>query len=172
MQCLGSNIYGLEFSDEIFAYAYSAQEETHPNTLVIDELQMVISSTALKLKPYYPEGPLLRKKNKNEVAIHIVKSGLPLLQYPLLNDLTLINPYEMKLSPDQSVRQVGALQIHFTTVKEQACLVMDVKRLGYTTANCYEIINTLLATKPQQFIEHFFENKYVRTHYFTAEFHH
>jgi hypothetical protein len=95
------------------------------------------------------------------VAFEIVKQKLHMLQYPLIGETHLINPFEEKII-DSNFRSLSSLKISPLIFQGRASLVFDVRKINFTIKNCME----LARQKSRLEIAELFEGKWVRTIYF------
>lgn len=85
---VGSNIYNVEFVEDIFVYYGSPINDT--DTIPYEE-NLFIS----KIKLDMPEYKFSRSERIN-IVLSIIRNGLHLIEYPIINDCTIMNTFELQ----------------------------------------------------------------------------
>nr|QZA51942.1 piwi d [Paramecium bursaria] len=146
---VGSNIYKINFTDELYLYesTHGLQFENH-----------MLSPQKLEL----PQKQI-SKEQRIDIAFFIIKHALKLLEYQIINENIVINPFEFYIHGN--LRGISTMKI---CKRDTLSIAIDVRKIFFSVDNCYQLIEQL---QKQNIDEHnYFKDKYVRTRYTNKHF--
>ena len=144
---VGSNIYEIEFLDELYVY-YGNKTI---NTINYKD-DLIISPNKLELPEYK-----INRSERGEITMTIIKEAMNLFEYPRLSDTGIINMIELQYV--NKLKSFPSLRFQLID-REKSSLLIDVRKSYFTTHNCFQIIKTL-NTDPTAY----FKDKYVLLRY-------